>query len=263
MATLDRISTLQAELETLKQQRKEDQRRAKIESQWVNASKRLPESEAVRVLAWANDEMELAWAKDGKFYAYDGTFFLLEKDKIEGVSHWMGKDWLYTRDWPLYGPGIKNWIRYHWHRFTRGASSMAHDLRPGGWGNKAQLDKKVIYYQNERTGEIRMGAPEQFPVSQGFQKVVCNNAHEAEKWSDRLRQYNLGKESRKDEERAQIEGEAAKEIRSNIHHLMANSHSKYGKVFMEKYLQRMDKAESRRKMTREEYLHSEGHERGH
>jgi hypothetical protein len=263
MATLDRLSQLQAELETLKQQRKEEKRRAKIESQWVNASKRMPESEAVRVLAWANDEMELAWAKDGKFYAYDGTFFLLEKDRIDGVSHWMKRDWMYEKSYPLYGPGIKNRLRYYWIRFTQRASDVAHDLRPKGWGQKAQMDTKIVYYHNARTGETRMGAPEQFQAPKGFEKITCANVFEAEKWSDRLRQYNLGKESRKDEERAQIEGEAAKEIRSNIHHLMANSHSKYGKAFMQRYLERMDKAESRRKMTREEYLHSEGHERGH
>ena len=108
-----------------------------------------------------------------------------------------------------------------------------------------------------------MGLPESFPASPGFHKVVCNSAHEAEVWSDRLRQYNSSREGKIDEQRAEIEGQYSKEIRSNIHHLMANSRSKYGKEFMQRHLERMDKAEGRMKMTREEYLHSEAYEKNH
>jgi hypothetical protein len=133
-----------------------------------------------------------------------------------------------------------------------------------GWRSRnAQMSTKIIYYSNPKTGEIRMGSPENFPVSRGFEKVVCNSTFEAESWSSRLRQYNLGKESKIDEQRERIEGEFAKEHRSQIQHLMANSRSKYGKVFLQKHLERMDRAEGRRKMTREEYLHSEAYEEGH
>ena len=257
----DRIAELQSELNALQKQRKEAKRIEKIANTWVDVKKHPPEAQ--RVLAWANDQMELCWWNDGKFYAYDGTFFLLEKDRIEGVSHWMAKDWMYTQAWPLYGPGIKNRLRYHWQRFTRGASNMAHDLRPGGWGNKAQLDKKIVYFQNERTGEIRMGLPESFPATAGFHKVICNSAHEAEVWSDKLRQYNCGKETKKDDEREQVEGEYRKAQRENIHHLMSNSSSKYGREFLQRHLERMDKAEARGRMKREEFNHAEGFERGH
>ena len=261
MSTLaERISIEKAELEDLKRQLKQEKIAARIQNKWVNAEKRLPEVEGIRVIAWANDRMEPCWYAGEKWYVYDGSFFLLEKDRIENVTHWMPKDFLYTKDWPLYGPGIKNWLRYYWQRFTQGASDMAQDMRPKGWSSKAQLDKKVVYYKNECTGEIRMGAPESFPVTPGFQKIVCTSAHEAEVWSDRLRKYNHGKEAKIDDQREMIEGAAAKEIRSEIHHRMANSTSKYGRVYMERFLERMDKAEGRRKMTREEYLHSEGHE---
>ncbi len=260
--SIDRILSLQSEIVELKRQRKEEKRAAKIENKWVNTKKRTPEADTWRAIVWANGEMELCWHNQGKWYAFDGTWFFTEKERVEGVSHWMAKDWLYTKEWPLYGPGLKNYLRYQWLRLTQTAADMANDLRPGGWGRKAQLDKKVVYFRNEKTGEIRMGLPESFPATKGFHKIVCNTAHEAEVWSDRLRQYNLRKESKKDEEREAIEGEYRKEHRSHIHHLMANSHSKYGKEFLRRHLERMDRAEERQRMTREEYLHSEGYERG-
>ena len=139
---------------------------------------------------------------------------------------------------------------------------MAHDLRPKGWGSKAQLDRKVVYFKNERTGEIRMGLPENFPATKGFHKVVCTSAHEAEVWSDHLRQYNLGKDAKIEEQRAKVEGEMAKYHRSQVQHLMANSRSKYGKVFLQRHLERMEMAEKSRRMVREEFNHAEGFERG-
>jgi hypothetical protein len=255
-----RISKLTEELSVLKLQRKQEKIVARIQSKWANVKKRMPADENLRVLAWVNGQIELCWHKEGKWYAYDGTWFFTEKERIEGVSHWMGRDWMYAKDWPWYGPGFRNWLSFQLHRLTNSASGVAHDLRQGGWGNKAQLDKKIIYYRNERTGEIRMGAPEQFPVTKGFQKVICNTSHEAEQWSDKLRQYNSSKERIKDEKREQIEGAYAKQHRSEIHHLMANSRSKYGKEFLQRHLERMDKAEGNRRMVREEFNHIEGYE---
>ena len=213
------------------------------------------------MIAWVNEHLERSWFKDGKFYSYDGTWFLTDKDILNGVTAWMPTDWMSSAFVPPYGPGLKNYIRYHWLLFTNRASNMAHDLRPRGWSNNAQLDKKVVYFTNA-AGEIRMGLPENFPATKGFNKVVCNNVHEAEVWSDRLRQYNISKEAQIDARREQVEGEMAKQHRSEIHNLMANSHSKYGKLFLQTHLDRMDKAESRRRMTREEYNHNEGYERG-
>jgi len=263
MKTTDRISTLKSEIETLKRQRKEEKRTAKIASTWINAKNRMPNDETLRVIVWTNDHMELCWHSKGKWYRFDGTWFFTEKERIEDVTHWMPKDWLYTKDWPLYGPGLKNRLHYYWQILVEGAVIATADFRPRGWGNNAQLDKKIVYFRNEKTGEIRMGLPESFPATSGFHKVVCNTAHEAEVWSDRLRQYNLGKESRKDEEREAIEGAYRKEHRSQINHLIANSSSKYGKEFLRHHLERMDRAEARSRMTREEYLHSEAYERNH
>jgi hypothetical protein len=257
----DKIAILKAEIAAIKRERKDHALALKKERTWVNAKKYLPENETRRVIAWANEQLERCWFHKGNFYVYDGTFFLTDKEILNDVTHWMPTDWMYSSFVPRCGPGLKNYLRYHWLLFTNRASNMAHDLRPRGWSNNAQLDKKVVYFTNA-AGEIRMGLPENFPATKGFNKVVCNNVHEAEVWSDRLRQYNISKEAQIDARREQVEGEMAKQHRSEIHNLMANSHSKYGKLFLQTHLDRMDKAESRRRMTREEYNHNEGYERG-
>jgi hypothetical protein len=216
---------------------------------WRRIEKRLPDTDR-QVLALIGSSVCLASFKDGEWWVGYNM-------RLGGVRRWMeipGE----PKDLEFWTKCLREW----WNRRKANVETASDWL--SGWGSRnAQLSKKIVYFQNEKTGEIRMGLPENFPASKGFQKVICGSAHEAEVWSDRLRQYNCSKERIKDEERAQIEGEQAKAIRSNIHHLMANSRSKYGKVFMERHLERMDKAESRRRMTREEYLHSEGYERGH
>lgn len=125
----------------------------------------------------------------------------------------------------------------------------------------AQLSKKVVYYFNSASGEIRMGRPENFPAPFGFQKIVCTSAHAAEQWSERLRRYNYFREGIKDEERAMIEGAWRAELRSHIHHLMANSRNNFNKDAMRHYLEKhFDRDKS--KTVREEYNHAEGYEQG-
>jgi hypothetical protein len=128
--------------------------------------------------------------------------------------------------------------------------------------NNAQLSKKICYYYNGTSGEIRMGLPERFPAPPGFEKIICASAHDAEVWSDRLRKYNAFKESIKDEERNLIEGQWRSELRSHIRHLMANARNAYNRDAMRYFLDKhFDNDKS--KTVREEYLHSEGYEQGH
>lgn len=128
--------------------------------------------------------------------------------------------------------------------------------------SNAQLSKKIVYYYNGTNGEIRMGLPEQFPSPSGFQKIVCTSANEAERWSDRLRKYNMFKESLKDQERELIEGQWRSELRRHIHHLMTNARNNFNRDAMRHLLVKLEKGADRTKMSREEYLHSEGHEHG-
>jgi hypothetical protein len=219
-------------------------------SRWTKVAKKTPDTDR-KVIAFSGDaeshHITLAWFSDGQWW-------LGKNIELASVTRWMDfpgepKDFAYWKH------RLSSWLR----KRVQNADDAAEWLR--GWTSKnAQLDKKVVYFQNERTGEIRMGLPERFAAPKGFQKVVCGSALEAEAWSDRLRRYNLGKESKRDEERAQIEGEMAAYHRSQVHNLIANSRSKLGRDFLRKHLENMDKAEARRSMKREEYLHSEGFE---
>ncbi len=254
----DALRSLELEIKALKQQRKKERAEKKVQSTWVAVKRSFPSLDTQRVIAWSNEEMIPCWYSNEKFYSFDGTWFFTNKERVENVTHWMPKDWMYAQDWPLYGPGLKNWVRYQWLRFTEGASGMMRDFRPKGWGKNAQISKKVVYFKNDKTGEIRMGLPEHFPASQGFHKVVCNTAHEAEVWSDRLRQFNLSKENRLNEKREQIEGAQRDEIRKHMHHVMAHSRNNINREFVRRYLDKMDKIPSH--TVREEYLHSEAYE---
>ena len=261
-SSTDRIPILKAELAALKRERKEQAIAAKKEQQWVSVKKRLPENEDQRVIVWREDHIELCWFSKGKWYTYNGSFFLEGKDVIEGVSHWLGTDWMHSKYSPSYGPGIKNFLLYHWYNLTDKASDVAYDLRPKSWSKgNAQLSQKPTFYQ-DRSGKVVTGLPEDRPAPRGFQKIVCNNVFEAEKLSELQRRQERIEHGKIKEDREQIEGAAQKAWRSNAHNLMANARNQVNRDFMEAALAR--NAEHRPwEYSRESYLHSEGHEEGH
>lgn len=261
MATVDRISTLQSELDALKMERKEQSIAAKKEKTWVSVNKRLPENEDQRVIVWREDHIELCWFSKGKWYTYNGSFFLTAKDVIDGVTHWLGTDWMHSRYSPQYGPGIKNFLRYHWYKLTDKASDMTYDIRPKRWSKSAQLSEKVIFYR-DRTGRVMTGLSEDRHAPKGFEKIICNNVSEAERYSELQRRQERSEHVRTMEKREQIEGGAQREWRSKAHNLMANARNQVNREFMEAALKR--NAEHKPwQYERESYLHSEGHESGH
>lgn len=127
----------------------------------------------------------------------------------------------------------------------------------------AQLSKKIVYWYDGTTGDIRMGLPEEFPAPYGFEKIVCNSAHEAEMWSERMRQREAIKFRMEDEQREMIEGQLRANLRSYIHHQMANARNNINREFLRRHLELYDGRLERWKMTRESYLHSEGYEHRH
>ena len=258
----DRLTALKVELAALKAERKEQKKASKIQATWVAAAKRLPDSETLRAVVWANGQMERAWYSEGKWYAYDGTFFLTEKDKIEGVSHWMPIDWMTSRSWPMYGPGFLNSLRALWRRFSDGAQDMAYDLRPAGWGGTAQLGKKPVFYRDP-SGKILSGMPENLPAPTGFQKIICNNVFEAERYSELQRRQERVEHGRQMEERGAIENQFRDEIRSEMRTKMANARNNLNRDFMRRALERNEGKGDPTRYERESFLHSEGFERGH
>jgi len=126
----------------------------------------------------------------------------------------------------------------------------------------AQLGKKIVYYYNGTTQDIRMGLPEHFPAPYGYEKIVCTSAREAEVWSERLRQCEKFKEEIEDQERELIEGPIRDNLRGHIHHLMSNSRNNMNREFLRKHLENYTERPNLVKTKRESYLHSEAFEQG-
>jgi hypothetical protein len=127
----------------------------------------------------------------------------------------------------------------------------------------AQLARKIVYWYDETTGDIRMGLPEQFPAPRGFQKIVCNSAHEAETWSERMRRWERIKQQMEDEQRELVEGPIRANLRSYMHHQMANARNNMNREFLRQHLEQYGARPDKTKTTRESYLHAEGFEHGH
>lgn len=255
----DLIVNLEMELASLKRQRKEEKAAAKVASTWVNVKRSLPGLETHRVVAWANGQMERCWFADGKFYVYDGTWLYTSKDLMENVTHWMARDWMSAQQWPAHGPGVKNRMRHYWRRAVWGAQDMASDLRPKSWGGNAQLSKKVTFYK-DASGKLMTGLPDYMPAPQGYEKIVCNNVFEAERYSN-LQRRQEGYEHRQImEERASIEGGMRDDIRREMHTKMANARNNVNREFMRRALENNANRRNPWEYHRESYLHAEGYE---
>jgi|GEM_PF-1551919 hypothetical protein len=259
--TTDRISILKEELDALKQERKEQALALKTSQKWVSVKKRLPEQDSQRIIVWREDRIELCWFSEGKWFTYNGTYFLTAKDVIDGVSHWMGTDWMTSQYSPAYGPGILNFLRFHWYNLTDRASDMAHDMRPKGWSKTAQLSKKPTFYR-DASGKLMAGLPENIPAPKGYQRIVCNTAAEAERYSELQRRQERVEHRYQQEQRGAVEGKFAEELRSEMRTKMANARNNLNKDFMRRALERMDGKTDPTRYERESFLHSEGYEQG-
>lgn len=125
-----------------------------------------------------------------------------------------------------------------------------------------QLATKIIFYQHTVTGQITMGFPEQFPAPPYYNKIVCQTAHDAESWSQKMREQEVAREAMIDEEREAIEGEMLRNLRSHMHNQIANARNNKNRDFLKIWMERADRIPSKTKMKRESYLHAEAFERG-
>jgi hypothetical protein len=126
----------------------------------------------------------------------------------------------------------------------------------------AQLSRKIVYWQHGMSGEIKMGLPEEYPAPPFHVKIVCGTAHEAERWSEKMRQQEIERDAINDEQRDEIEGRMRAEHRSHILHLMANARNNINREFLRRHLELYDKRPDKTRMTRESYLHAEAYEKG-
>ncbi len=127
----------------------------------------------------------------------------------------------------------------------------------------AQLRVKIVFWQHAVTGQLVMGWPEQFPAPPYYNKIVCGTAHEAERYSQMMRDQEASREAMIDEERDRIEGEMIRNLRSHMHHQKANARNAMNRDFLDIWLRRQEgMIGNRTRMTRESYLHSEAYEHG-
>jgi hypothetical protein len=249
-------------MEALKKERKEQDRALKASNRWVNVKKRVPAQDAQKVIAWHDGRMECCWFQNGKWFVYNGTYFLENKDVIEDVSHWCGIDWMTSRDYPMRGPGFKNAILYIWMRISNRASDMAYDLRPKSWSRgAAQLGRKPVFYRDS-SGKVMSGMPENCPAPRGYEKIVCNNVHEAERYSELQRRQERVDHNRQQAERGAIENEFASEIRSEMRTKYANARNPINREFMRRALENNANRKDPTAFERESYLHAEAFEQG-
>jgi hypothetical protein len=257
--TEDRISILKAEMDALKKERKEQARVLKESQKWVSVKKRLPENDNLRAVVWFDGRMERCWFYKGEWYVYDGTFFLTDKDVIDGVTHWAGTDWMVSNYSPAYGPGILNFLRYYWYNLTDKASDVAYDLRPRGWSKTAQLDKKPVFYRDS-TGKLMTGLPENLPAPKGYEKLVCGSVQEAERYSEMQRRQERVEHRYQQEQKGSIEESQRDEIRSERREFIKNARNSVNRDFLIAANERFDKQQKPWQYERESFLHSEGYE---
>ncbi len=259
----ERISILKEELAALKKERKLTAFAVKISREWMSVKIGTPDSSTQRAIVWCGHAEPCWWDNDKKqWFVYNGTWMLNDKDRLDGVTHWMITDWMTSDYWPSYGPGILNYLRYIWQRFTQGASDMARDMRPRGWSSKAQLDKKPVFYR-DASGKIMTGLPENVPAPRGFEKIVCNNVYEAERFSEQQRRQERVEHGRQQAERGAIEAEFQREIRSEMTTKMLNARNATNREFMRRALENNANRKDPTAYERESYLHVEAYEKGH
>lgn len=127
--------------------------------------------------------------------------------------------------------------------------------------SNVQLSRKVCFYYNSTSGEILTGFPEQYPAPRGYEKIVCNSAHEAEKWSARQRDWDKFKHTLIQEQRELIEAPMKEAMRSQMRSLMANARNNTNREFLRRALETTD-VKTGWHYARESFLHAEAYENG-
>lgn len=108
-----------------------------------------------------------------------------------------------------------------------------------------------------------MGLPEQYAAPPGFEKIVCQTAMQAEKWSSRMRVWEEAKEKIAQAYQRHQESEQVEKIRSQMRDNIRNAKDQLNRDFAVQALENFDKRyEDRFQWQRESFLHSEGYEFG-
>lgn len=127
---------------------------------------------------------------------------------------------------------------------------------------QAQLSTKIVFYKHVRTGRLTVGFPENYPVPQNMEKIVCNHVSDVEHYSAIMRQQDKQQEEMTDIERELFEAPIRAEHRKELQHLAANARDQLNKDFCLFAIRKIDEADARGKTVRESYMHLEAFEAG-
>jgi hypothetical protein len=215
---------------------------------WIKIEKRLPEDDR-QVLALSGTCAYLSFYREGDWW-------ISHTIKLGGVNRWMEipgepKDFAY-------------WIKrlHEWWGRRKDNAQQTSDWLTGWGSSKAQLDKKPVFYK-DASGKIVTGMPEYISAPQGYERIICNSAHEAERYSELQRQQERVEHGRSQAERGAIESEFQREIRSEMHTKMANARNPKNREFMRRALENNANRKDPTAYERESYLHAEGFEDRH
>ena len=122
---------------------------------------------------------------------------------------------------------------------------------------------KVVFYINRQLDRVEVGAPEQFGLPMvlarlGWEKVVCETAHEVELYSEKKRRQDIRDAERSEEDREKIEGPIRDAIRKDLYNRMMLSKNQINRDFCRFALEKIDAQEKMRKEKLESYMHVEG-----
>ncbi len=123
---------------------------------------------------------------------------------------------------------------------------------------------KVVFYFNPTTDHTLVGFPEQFPCPhRGYQKIVCENAADVDRWDAKLRAQEKRIEEMTDEQREAVEGPMRRQARAELYQKMANSRNAVNQEFCRQAIAQIDAYEDElRKNKTESFQHLCGFEDG-
>ncbi len=126
----------------------------------------------------------------------------------------------------------------------------------------------IVFWFSKKLNHIRVGLPEAYPVppvlaKMGYEKIVCRNAHDVDRWSEKMRAQERREEEMTEEQRDAFEAPLRAALRKDLVDKMMHSRNPMNRDFCRAALKKIDEDESRRKMKRESLMHVEGFEDGH
>ena len=108
-----------------------------------------------------------------------------------------------------------------------------------------------------------MGLPQEYDAPPYHEKIVCSTVWDVDRWSQKMRDQDKTRQQMEDDKRMAIEERLRGEVRSHLHHLIANARNNLNKDFLRYYLERSNKVpDDPTRWNRESFLHIEGYEKG-